>query len=321
MLAFLAALIYLDSYKLIRRRDIALYIVLGAITSVLAALINDASAVAWHASPSAVSRYVAPVVEELLKALVVVAVIERGRVGFVVDAAIAAFAVGAGFAVVENVLYAQFLHDGSLALWLVRGFGTAVMHGGATTLFAITAKSWIERDGNRLFAYPVSWIIAVLVHSGYNHFLLPPLLTTALVCVVMPVVVVLAFYRGENATRRWLGPRMDVEMELLALVESEHLSRSHLGQHLRALREHLPAELVVDMLCYLRVRTELSLASKGVLLMRKSGIKPSLPPDITEKLAELSHLEHAIGRTGRLAVAPFIRTSSRDVWELKVLAR
>ena len=45
-------------------------------------------------------------VEESLKGALVIYLIVRRRIGFFVDAAIAGFAVGAGFATLENAYYA-----------------------------------------------------------------------------------------------------------------------------------------------------------------------------------------------------------------------
>ena len=44
-------------------------------------------------------------------------------------------------------------------------------------------------------------------------------------------------------------------------------------------------------------------------------------PDVPEKLAEIAYLEKSIGRTGRLAIKPFLRRGRRDVWEGRLLAR
>ena len=87
------------------------------------------------------SRYVGPAVEELAKALVIVALIRAHRIGFLVDAAIAGFAVGTGFAIVENLLLSAARAEAGLGTWIVRGFGTAIMHGGTTAIFAVLSLS------------------------------------------------------------------------------------------------------------------------------------------------------------------------------------
>ena len=83
----------------------------------------------------------APVSEEFFKILFVVYLIQSKKVGFAVDSAILGFAVGAGFAIIENIYYLSVLTDTGLLTWFVRGFGTAVMHGGTTAIAAVVAAA------------------------------------------------------------------------------------------------------------------------------------------------------------------------------------
>src|SRR5204863_6396818 len=92
----------------------------------------------------AYARYVAPPIEELLKAAIVVALIRGHRIGFLVDAAILGFAAGTGFALGENFNYLRGAEGDGVGLWLARGFGTAIMHGGVTAIFAVMAQARVE---------------------------------------------------------------------------------------------------------------------------------------------------------------------------------
>ena len=103
--AFLASLLYLDSYKLVRMRTVLAVVAAGALVAVACYFVNAALLGLFHLDFTSYSRYVAPVVEELLKALVIVWLIHANRIGFLVDAAIFGFAVGTGFALVENVYF------------------------------------------------------------------------------------------------------------------------------------------------------------------------------------------------------------------------
>ena len=132
---FLAALMYLDSYKLIPMRWILGTILLGCIAAIVSYPINIVGLEWFDIEFIAFSRYVAPIIEEALKALVIITLLRRNRIGFLVDAAIFGFAVGTGFAIFENLFYLQALPDTQLGTWIVRGFGTAFMHGGTTAIF------------------------------------------------------------------------------------------------------------------------------------------------------------------------------------------
>src|SRR6185503_13843573 len=117
------------------------------------------------------TRYVAPVMEELLKAAIVVLLIRTHRIGFLVDAAIVGFATGTGFAMLENLLYLRLAPDAPLGAWLVRGFGTAIMHGGTTAIFGVMGLALVERAGRTgVLAFVPGFLVAVALHSAFNHF-------------------------------------------------------------------------------------------------------------------------------------------------------
>jgi len=266
------------------------------------------------------ARFGAPLTEEILKSACIVYLIKTRKLGFIVDSAIAGFAVGAGFAIFENAYNLRVLEDTSVLTWVVRGFGTAIMHGGTTAVFGIISKDFFDRSGKKKYAvFLPGFAAAVLLHSFYNHFLLSPLLSTIIIHVTLPFAVIAAFYRSERATRQWLGKQFDTDAELLDIINSGRASDSRIGGLFRSVGEKFPPEVVVDMLCYLRLHVELAISAKGLLLMREAGFDPEPAPEITSKFDELRHLERVIGKTGRLAVLPFIHKSARDLWQLHLL--
>ena len=125
---FLGGLVLLDSFKLVPLQAVLRLILAGAVAAFVGARLHGGLLDGGFVSGVALSRYVAPVTEELLKALPLLYLLARKRIGFLVDAAILGFAVGTGFAFVENVEYLRALGQGSVFLWIVRGFGTAVLH-------------------------------------------------------------------------------------------------------------------------------------------------------------------------------------------------
>jgi hypothetical protein len=78
--------------------------------------------------------------------------------------------------------------------------------------------------------------------------------------------------------------------------------------------------MVVDLLCYLRLHTELSIRAKGLLMMRESGFMDKTGEETKAKLEELKFLESTIGTTGRLAIKPFLRMSQEDLWQFYMLS-
>jgi protease PrsW len=318
VLCFLAALIYLDSYKLVRPRWIVLAIAVGGALAAGCWWINVRLQTALGLEVLAYSRYVAPIIEETAKGLAIVALVRANRIGFLVDAAIYGFAIGAGFALVEALAYWSVLSSPSWSLWIVRGFGTAVMHGGATAIFAIAGKVLDERDKGAL-GWPAALLLAMVIHSFFNHFFLSPVFSTALILLLLPPLAFLIFQKSERGLESWLNVGFDADTELLELILEGKISESPVGSYLRSLQERFPGEVVVDLLCYLRVHLELSIRAKGLLMMREAGFAVSLAAADRAKLEELDFLEKSIGATGKLAMAPFLRKSSRDLWQIYMM--
>ena len=318
---FLAALMYLDSYKLVPIRWVLATIVLGCGTAAASYPLN-AGALEWFDIDFiAYTRYVAPFIEEALKASIVIVLIRHNRIGFLVDAAIMGFAVGAGFAILENMYYLQVLPDMQLGTWIVRGFGTAIMHGGATALFAIIAHTMVGQYPNHGSAALLpGYIIATITHSVFNHFFLTPVLNTLVVLVCLPLLLVIVFDRSKKSVSDWLGMGFDADTELLELINSGELSSSKVGLYLNSLKEKFEGPIVADLLCYLRLHTELAIRAKGLLMMRESGFASKTGEETKAKLEELRFLEKSIGTTGKLAIKPFMQMSQKDLWQFYMLS-
>ena len=322
VLLLLVGLVLMDSFKLVRPRAVAWAIVAGGLAALVAGWLNGWLLGATGIAVPVFSRYAAPVVEELLKGLYVLFLLKRRRVGFLVDAAILGFAVGTGFALVENVEYLRALGGARLLLWLVRGIGTAVLHGATTAILAMLAKSVSDRHPERgaLAAAPGA-AVAVAVHSAFNHALFSPLLAALLLLLALPVVVALVFERSEQATREWLGAGFDLDLEVLKLILSGDFPGTRLGAYLKSLQAAFPGEVVADMLCLLRIELELSMRAKGMLMAREAGLEVAVGSELRARLAELEYLERSIGRTGLLALKPLHVSSSRDVWHRHLLGQ
>jgi RsiW-degrading membrane proteinase PrsW (M82 family) len=320
VLGFLVALLYLDSYKLVTVRIVVAVVASGLVAAIACYFMNaylfDISGLDF----TRYSRYVGPVVEELAKGLVVVLLIRAHRVGFLVDAAILGFAAGAGFAIVENVYYQHLVPDANAGTWIVRGFGTAIMHGGCTAIFAILGLSMRERAARpSLVAFMPGFVVAVALHSLYNHAFLSPMLSTLGVIVVLPPLLLAVYQRGERATANWLASGFDADTEMLASIMSGHFAGSPAGEYLATLKSRFHGPIVADLLCYLRLHTELALRAKGLLMMRESGFEARIDEPTRAKLAELRYLERSIGATGQLAVKPLLHAGQKEMWQLRML--
>lgn len=322
VLLFLGALQGLDSYKLVSARTVLIALAAGALTAELCFTLNTAIFRVLPAFQDQYARFGAPVVEESAKAAYWIFLIATARAAFMADSAICGFAVGAGFALIENISYLHLLQGKSAGIWILRGFGTAVMHGGVAALGATISAYLLESRqwrGMRLFAPGL--LAAVVLHSLFNQSLQSPVTSTLAAVAGLPLILGFVFYFSERSLRRWLGGKLDRDIDMLSMIGSKEFQQTRIGAYLMNLQEAFPPTVRGDMLSLLQLTIELSARAKSDLMLREVGLEAPPDPELESLLAELKYLEKSIGPTGMLAVRPLLSQTPRDLWEMHRLGQ
>src|SRR5690242_872329 len=146
VLVLLGVFVWLDAFKLMSLTEVLVLLVLGGMGAIAAYPVSGRLLVALPIGFSLYSRFVAPWIEEAIKAIIMIVLFRMNRIGYKLDAVISGFAIGAGFSVIENIIYLIRFPDYGAGTWLVRGLGTAVMHGTTLALLAAIAHELAERE-------------------------------------------------------------------------------------------------------------------------------------------------------------------------------
>ena len=77
------------------------------------------------------------------------------------------------------------------------------MHGGTTAIFAIVSKSRRVSLG---------FVIAFILHSLFNHFILSPAMSTLVIVLILPPLLVVVFAQSERLVPRRLVTRIAAGM-------------------------------------------------------------------------------------------------------------
>ncbi|MCD4679972.1 MAG: PrsW family intramembrane metalloprotease [Bacteroidales bacterium] len=318
VIAFLLVLIYLDSFKLIRKNVLIYSIVWGICAAILSYFVNNLIVSITDLNNRAFCRAVSPPVEETLKSLFLIFLVMKGKIGFRIDGAIYGFAIGAGFALYENIFFLHEIPTDNMWLWIIRGFGTAIMHGGVTSILGVLLMH--AREKNRsIFKYlGLGLLLVILIHSLFNHFLLPPLASMFIILIIISVVEIAIFQVNERLLREWLELEFDSEVKLLAMIRKGEFLQSKPGKYLISIRQKFSKFVVLDMLSYISLYLELSVRAKGNLMLKESGLPVKKDIEVTTKLLELKSLEKNIGKTGLMAISPILRISKKNIikWSL-----
>jgi RsiW-degrading membrane proteinase PrsW (M82 family) len=317
----------LDVFRLVSGGSVAAYAAAGA---ALAALSYVSNAHVMDGLPigfTDYSRYVAPVIEETLKGLIIVGLFAADRVGFKLDAAIAGFAVGAGFSVFENAYLLRIFPEANLGVWLVRGFGTAVMHGGATALFAVLTHEFSEhqahREGRHARLYP--WVfapgllVAIAIHSAFNHLPGEPMLAMLAAMVLIPLTLLAVFSKGGATAHEWLEHDHEGHARLLAELREGRFAQTDEGRALDAIAQRFPPRIAGEARAWIELQLTLVLRAEEVLLAHERGEHAQVGEAERAQFHQLDRLGREIGRAGRHAIQPHLRFSRSDLYELHML--
>lgn len=316
----------LDVFNLIPARDIALLVLAGCVLALLGFLANWRVLDGFPIGRSTFTRYVSPVIEETMKAAPIVFLFARNRLGFKLDAAIAGFAVGAGFSVAENAWYLFTLTGTNVSDWLVRGLGTAVMHGAATALFAIIAHEMSEKQSESLattYSFkPLLFLpglaAAIVVHSLFNHFPDQPLAIMALTLVLAPLTIFLALAQSDRATKQWLARDAAAHRQTLDDIRAGRFSQGAIADAVKAMGA-VGAISTADVMAYVELKLELVLRAEELILASHDGASDAAGAAEREKFARLDAMEQKLGRAVVAAIASRAGFTRNDLYELSRL--
>ena len=162
----------LDLYSTNHFRDVLLCLAWGILSTQLALLINSGITGLGILPMATVTQRIAPPVEELAKVLIIAYLVFRPRFTYFVDGAIYGFAVGIGFAVVENAFYLTRAGDAALTLAAGRVLSTNLMHGSATAISGIAlALARFQPDRRRRAGTVLVGLAAAIgLHLAFNGF-------------------------------------------------------------------------------------------------------------------------------------------------------
>lgn len=321
VILLLVMLLYLDSLKLVSKKLLLICLGWGIVSSGLSYFLNTFLINTLHLNFDTYSGFIAPVVEETLKFSLLWILIKTSRIGFMIDAAVYGFSIGAAFSLVENLFYLFHYAAGEAnpMVWITRGFGTAVMHSGATAIFGILCMGALNRHSNLIVATIYGALAAIFIHGLFNQFLVSPLISTVIMVLIIPVTIILIFTMNEKSIGDWLELEFDSEVSILKMIRKGMFSQTKAGSFLVSIKNHYPAEIVVDMYCYISLYLELSIKAKSYMMLKENDQEIPPDPSLPDKLLELKALRKNIGRGGCMAISPVLRMNRKDLWKLSLL--
>jgi RsiW-degrading membrane proteinase PrsW (M82 family) len=317
----------LDAFKLVSLSDVLMLLGAGGALTAISYFANGGVLDEFPVGFDNYARYVAPAVEESMKAALIVVLFGFNRIGYLIDAAIAGFAIGAGFALAENAFYLHEFANADLGVWIVRGFGTALMHGGASALMSVLSlvlyAPRLRADASS-FRFNVLLFMpglggAILLHMAFNHFPEYPLLAMMVALLATPLGLFGLFALGESYAHRWLAEDSRSHAALLEAMRDGTFAATDAGRALAGLSGRLDRAVAADLWSYVELNVELVVSAEATLLAIEENRAAPDKSAILESYHRLHDLERSLGRSLAMAVRQHLRFSRDDLWKMHEL--
>ena len=315
----------IDHFALISVRNLLLQVLYGMVTALVCFGLFQLTG---EMLADEHSDYVNPVLEELVKGLPLLYLASRKKIVFFIDSVICGAAVGGGFSILENIFYLLFGHEMGLGTVLFRGLEVALVHMAGLML----AVRIIERSRSRLglkksdIGMSVFLLMeAPVLHVFHNAFHFMPLVQFIFVFGTLGGLLMWTYYYDVDMIHRWLDKGLDKQLALLDSIKSGQLDKTQTGIFLESIKKKFPPEDFFDIICYVQLHVELSVAAKSRVMVRESGLVKDLP--LTEENKELilsqyeeyKILEKKLGKLARMTIAPIVKYYPADYKALEAL--
>ncbi len=327
VLVLLGVFVWLDAFKLMSVKEVLVLLVLGGVGAIAAYPVSGRLLDALPIGFSSYSRFVAPWIEEAIKAAIMIALFRMNRIGYKLDAVISGFAIGAGFSVVENIIYLTIFPNYATGTWLVRGFGTAIMHGTTLAILAAIAHEFAERETRASaadFDFNLMWFIpgygiAVALHMAFNQFPDRPLIAMLGSILIAPVALIAILSFGTAEAERWLKAEYADHRAQLDAHRAGRWPDGSAGKKIAALANRLDAESRNRMRRYWELQAWLVAEAEETMIEEAEGDAVFDPAQIRAAIAELDGLRRALGRSTFAALQALLPFSRNDYWEVSEL--
>jgi RsiW-degrading membrane proteinase PrsW (M82 family) len=327
VLVLLTVFVWLDAFELMSFREILLLLVLGGVSAIAVYPVSGRLIDTLPIGFSGYSRFVAPWLEEASKAVVMIGLFWFNRIGYKLDAVISGFAIGAGFSVVENIIYLTIFPEYGTGTWLVRGLGTAVMHGTTLAILAAIAHEFAEQETREAagdFNFNFLWflpgyLIAVALHTTFNQFPDRPMVAMMGAVIFAPVAIIGIFHFGTAEAQRWLAAECAEHHKQFETLKAGSWPDSASGRKIAALAERLPGETAARIRRYWELQAWLVVQAEQAMTDEAAGDVSIDKEQVRAAFAELNGLKRALGKSTFTALKALLPFSRNDYWEVSEL--
>lgn len=317
---YIFAVYKIDNFSLISIRNLFLQVLCGMIAALVCFGLFQLTGMILSERQSDIFN---PVLEEIIKAVPLLWLATRKKIVFFIDSVICGAAVGGGFSILENIFYLLLGDEMGIGTVLFRSLEVALIHMGCSaivaaslmlvTRLALRARSRLSIGKGNIAMTAFLLLAPPILHVCHNMFHFNPLMQFVFVFGTMGGLLVWIYFYDVEMIHSWLDTGLDKQLSLLDSIKNGRLGDTTAGYFLESVKEAFPPEDFFDIICYVQLHVELSVASRSRVMVRESGLEQDFP--LTDEMKELilsqyteyKLLEKRLGNAARMTIAPIVK--------------
>jgi hypothetical protein len=268
-----------------------------------------------------VIRYSAPIIEEILKGLILWYLVSRPRFTYFVEGAVYGFAAGIGFAIVENFQYIQAAGDAGLMLAISRVISTNLIHATTTSTLGIFLgqarfeKSWMRR----ILVGSAGLLIAMLIHIGFNNLVTRVdsglLLLYAAACGLASAgLIVFIIKRGLKTGKVWLEESLGMTDRVTSGEAAVVTRMESVDDILKPLAERFGDKKASQIKDFLTKQARLGFMRKSVERLSDERMKRGTEEEIAKLREQVDIARRSVGSYAMLYLRHTFPEDSSPMW-------
>lgn len=319
-LGFLVAVKSLDFYQTGSGKFIIYSGVWGILAYFLAAKINPFLVHQGIFNTDTVIRFAAPVIEEILKGLILLYLIRHPDFKYFLDGAIYGFAAGIGFAIFENFEYIQSHQSTALILAISRVLSTNLIHATGSALIGIALG--LARF-NRLVLFRASYLIvgaglAIAIHSGFNNMVSDGAAVAFAFAAGLggAGIIAAAALRGLKDEKGWVHENIGLTQGVTTGEASVVQRLDNVDELLAPLAKRFGENKALQIEKFLFMQAQLAIQGKMLEKMQDQKMRAAIESQIKELDKKMNIERKAVGAYCMLYLRNIFPASDTQLWNL-----
>lgn len=319
-LGFLVAVKSFDFYQTGSAKFIIYSGVWGIFAYFLAARINPVLVNRDIFTTDTVVRFAAPVIEEILKGMILLYLIRHADFKYFLDGAIYGFAAGIGFAIFENFEYILAHQSTALILAISRVLSTNLIHATGSALIGIAlGLARFNRSVLLRGVYLVSGVgLAIAIHSGFNNMVSDGAAVIFAFAAGLggAGIIAAAAIRGLKDEKGWVHENIGLTQGVTTGEASVVQRLDNVDEILAPLAKRFGEEKALQIEKFLFMQAQLAIQGKMLEKMQDEKMRAAIQAQIKELNQKMNKERKEVGAYCMLYLRNIFPASDTQLWNL-----